>query len=60
MSSTATSSSVARFGHLDMRAQAEVPSARRTDTPPLETVQEGLYDDRGELKETFTTVLAVR
>jgi hypothetical protein len=24
---------VARFGHLDMRAQAEVPSARRADTP---------------------------
>jgi hypothetical protein len=22
-----------RFGHLDMRAQAEVSSARRTDTP---------------------------
>ena len=25
---------VARVGHLDMRAQAEVPRARRTDTPP--------------------------
>jgi hypothetical protein len=24
---------VARFGHLDMSAQAEVPSARRSDTP---------------------------
>jgi hypothetical protein len=24
---------VARFGHVDMRAQAVVPSARRTDTP---------------------------
>src|SRR3954462_6150545 len=24
---------VARIGHLDMRAQAKVPSARRTDTP---------------------------
>jgi hypothetical protein len=23
----------ARFGHLDLRAQAEVPSALRTDTP---------------------------
>jgi hypothetical protein len=26
---------LARFGHLDMRAQAEVPSTLRPDTPML-------------------------
>ena len=32
-SSEASAGKVARFGPIDMRAQAEVPSALRTDTP---------------------------